>query len=187
MNLKFIANNIKPTSTCRESLSIWSLYCGRAWTIFCKSLVDNSPSVLMKRKGNAINPNYKSTLKQEVKNIANKIVFGSQCRWPSLRNYFRLRLCLALQHIIVICLVKQNLLSFSRYLISLNHTVKSDFLGFPFQRKCGLLKKINEKMKLKIGNDWSLYDTRCKVLYLIYETGCYFPKADLNRNRVNKT
>lgn len=36
------------TSTWRESLSIWSLYCGNACTIFCRSLVDSSPSLYYK-------------------------------------------------------------------------------------------------------------------------------------------
>jgi len=37
------------TSTCRESLSICSLYWGKAWTIFCKSFDERSPKSLHTR------------------------------------------------------------------------------------------------------------------------------------------
>lgn len=48
-NEYLIRKNKKLTSTWRESLSICSLYCGNAWTIFCKSLVEISPPSLYKK------------------------------------------------------------------------------------------------------------------------------------------
>lgn len=50
LNKKMALIEEDQTSTWRESLSTCSLYCGKAWTIFCKSRVDNSPPSLHKFK-----------------------------------------------------------------------------------------------------------------------------------------